>query len=224
MGQHHQTCLTYRHAPLFQIINIQGVGHFTIYDDGSDDDPWSVLRKYAALGLVEFEDMRGHPRASTFEFQLSNLNTCFTNLRARHQKLGLRWLLFTDIDELVLSGNKRQLLTDLLNEEYRDVACMEVARTFYGTSFHHRRPPSHELVTETYLLASPDYADGYPKMLANIYPEGGAFTFSQNATSLHSLFTILTTKWTFCGAPSERFGHSHQPLREVGSQARYHVK
>lgn len=100
-------------------------------------------------------------------------------------ELGLRGVLFTDIDEFVLSRNKGQLLTDLLNEAYRDVACIEVARTLYGTSFHHRRPPPDELVTEIYLLASPDYADGYPKMVVNIFPEGRAF--SQNAMSLYSV-------------------------------------
>ena len=136
------------------------------------------------MGIVEFWDMRGHPQAGSFGFQLSNLNTCFADLRARHAELGLRWLLFTDVDEFVLSGNKNQLLTDLLNEKYRHVACMEVARTYYGTSFYHRRLPQG-LVTENYLLASPDYADGYPKMVANIYPERGGF--SQNATQLHSV-------------------------------------
>lgn len=172
------------HTPPFNTLD-QGVGHFTIYEDGSEDDPWSVLRKYAAVGIVEFWDMRGHPQAGSFGFQLSNLNACFTDLRARHAELGLHWLLFTDVDEFVLSNHKDELLTDLLNEEYRDAACMEVARTFYGTSFCHKRPPQG-LVTETYLLASPDYADGYPqKMLANIYSEGGGF--SQNATQLHSV-------------------------------------
>lgn len=100
--------------------------------------------------------MRGHPQAGSFGFQLTNLNTCFADLQARHAELGLRWLFFPDVDEFVLSNHKDQLLTDLSNKDYGDVACMEVARTFYGTSFYHRRPPQG-LVTENYLLASPDY-------------------------------------------------------------------
>jgi len=163
----------------------QGVGHFTIYDDNSEDDPWSVLRKYVGLGIVEFVDMRGRPGAGSFGLQKNNLNTCFTDLRERYAELGLRWLAFTDVDEFVLSNNKGQLLTDLLNANYKGEACMEVGRTYYGTSFHHRRPRG--LVTETYLLASPDYADGYPKMMANIYPEG---PFQQNATGLFSVHTF----------------------------------
>ena len=126
--------------------------------------------------------MQGRPGAGSFGLQKNNLNTCFTDLRTRYAELGLRWLVFTDVDEFVLSSNKGQLLTDLLNAKYKGEACMEIGRTYYGTSFHHRRPPG--LVTETYLLASPDYADGYPKMMANIYPEG---PFQQNATGLYSV-------------------------------------
>jgi hypothetical protein len=156
-----------------------------IYDDNSDDNPWAVLRKYAGLGVVEYIDLRGHPGAGGFGLQLSNVNECFTSLRARHAELGLRWLIFPDVDEFVLSNNKGQLLTDLLNDRYKGVACMELGRTFYGTAFNHRRPPG--LVTETYLLASRDGEDGYPKMMANIYPEGD---FKQNATGLYSVHNI----------------------------------
>ena len=140
--------------------------------------------------------MRGHPSAGGFGFQLENLNSCFANLCARHSELGLGWLLFTDVDEFVLSNHKDQLLTDLLNDKYADMACMEVGRTYYGTSFHHRRPTSG-LVTENYLLASPDYADGYPKMIANIYPQGRQS--KQNAISLYSC-TTSTTRPTFHAA------------------------
>jgi hypothetical protein len=164
----------------------QGVGHFTIYDDKSTDDPWSVLRKYAGLGIVEVVDMQGHAHGGN-RIQRANLNACFADLRARHAELGLRWLLFTDSDEFALSNNKGQLLTELLNDKYKEEACAVVGRTYYGTSFHHRRPPG--LVTEAYLLASPDYADGYPKLLANIYPEGGSFR--QNATELHSVHNFV---------------------------------
>jgi hypothetical protein len=34
------------------------VGRFIIYDDDSSDDPWSVLQKYVALGIVEYHDLR----------------------------------------------------------------------------------------------------------------------------------------------------------------------
>lgn len=36
----------------------QGVGRFIIYDDDSSDDPWSVLQKYVALGIVEYHDLK----------------------------------------------------------------------------------------------------------------------------------------------------------------------
>lgn len=84
----------------------------------------------------------------------------------------------------MLSNHKDQLSTDLLNEEYGEMACKEVVRMYYGTSFYHRRPPQG-LLTENYLFASPDNADGYPKTVANIFPEGGVFL--QNATRLYSV-------------------------------------
>ena len=38
-------------------------------------------------------------------------------------------------------------------------------------------------MTKTYLLASPDYGDGFPKLLANILPENR----TRNATKLYSI-------------------------------------
>lgn len=179
-------------------IRTQGVGHFVIYDDKSSDDPWSVLRKYAALGIVEVIDLQGHPYGGN-RIQKANLNACFTSLRARHGELGLRWLLFTDIDEFTLSNRKGQLLTDVLLEKYKEAPCIEVGRTFYGSSFHHRRPPG--LVTANYLLASHDFADGYPKLLANIYPEGGSA--QQNVTQLYSVHSFVNQSAIGCAARNE---------------------
>ena len=182
--------------------HLQGVGHFTIYDDSSEDDPWTVLRKYAGLGIVKFVDMRGRPDAGSFKLQKNNLNTCFTDLRARYAELGLRRLIFPDVDEFVLSSNKGQSLTDLLNENYKGEACMEIGRTYYGTSLHHRRPSG--LVTETYLLASPDYADGYPKMMANIYPEDRSDKMQRPCTQC----TTSTIKKKSLAASKKVFGIS----------------
>jgi hypothetical protein len=159
----------------------QGVRKFIIYDDGSDDNPWSVLEKYVALGIVEYHDMTGHWRATSVEHQLDNMNACLTTFRERGPEEGVRWVVFADLDEFVLSSVPGETLSDTLNAKYKGWACLQIARTWYGSSYRHQKPTG--LVTETYLLASPDHADGFPKLIANIRPENR----TRNATKLYSI-------------------------------------
>lgn len=163
---------------------VQGVSKFVIYDDGSEDSPWSVLEKYVALGIVEYHDMMGHPDGGSFKLQLEDMNMCFTSMRERASYDGLRWIMFPDLDKFFLSSIPGETLSETLNSRYNGEACLEVARTWYGSSFQHKKPSGLE--TETYLLASPDYADGFPKMLVNIFPEGK----SRNATQLYSVHNV----------------------------------
>lgn len=69
----------------------QGAGRFIVYDDDSSDDPWSVLEKYAALGILEFHDMKGHPGSGSNELQTNNYNDCFNRVRQHAHEWGLRW-------------------------------------------------------------------------------------------------------------------------------------
>ena len=124
--------------------------------------------------------MLGHPQTSTNELQTNNLNACFRELAQREKKgegTGLRWLMFPDVDEFWMSSEEGETLSEALNSKYDDVPCMEIARTFYGSSFNHKKQPG--LVTENFLLSSPDYLDGYPKMLANLAPTGKNRTVEQ---------------------------------------------
>lgn len=164
----------------------KGVSKFVIFDDGSEDDPWSVLEKYVALGIVEYHNLTGHPEAGSFEFQIRNVNGCFKDLRARSQEEGLRWLLFPDVDEFVMSQTPKETLSQALNARYDGAPCLEVARTYYGSSFIHKRPQKG-LIIENYLLSSPDGADGFPKMIANINPTNA----KRNATALYSIHNIV---------------------------------
>lgn len=159
----------------------QGVRKFIIYDDGSEDNPWSVLEKYVGLGIVEYHDMTGHWRATSVEHQLDNMNECLTTFRERGPEEGVRWVVFADLDEFVLSSVPGETLSDTLNDKYKGWACLQIARTWYGSSYRHQKPTG--LVTETYLLASPDHADGYPKLIANILPENR----TRNVTRLYSI-------------------------------------
>eukprot|EP00952_Eustigmatos_sp_NYUAD-ZCMA_P008755 36351-Eustigmatos_ZCMA.PRE.1 len=74
-------------------------------------------------------------------------------MRQRYQEEGLRWILFPDIDEFHLPQDGTKTLTEVLNEEFDDAACIQVGRTWFGSSYQHKRPVG--LVTENYLLASP---------------------------------------------------------------------
>jgi hypothetical protein len=133
---------------------VQGVSEFIIYDDGSEDDPWSVVEKYAALGIVEYHDMTDHPDRGSATLELDNLNMCFTSMQERASDDGLRWVMFSHLDEFFLSSVPGKTLSETHNVRYKGEACLEVAQTRYGSFFQYRKPSG--LVTETYLL--PDYA------------------------------------------------------------------
>jgi len=93
----------------------------------------------------------------------------------------VRWVVFADLDEFFLSSVPGETLSDTLNAKYKGEACLQISRTWYGSSYRHQKPTG--LVTETYLLASPDYGDGFPKLLAHILPENR----TRNATKLYSI-------------------------------------
>ncbi|GAB5031680.1 udp-n-acetylglucosamine [Nannochloropsis oceanica] len=195
----------------------QGVRKFIIYDDGSDDNPWSVLEKYVALGIVEYHDLAGHRQASSDALQLKVLNECFTTFRERGPEEGIRWVMFTDLDEFVLSSVPGETLSDTLNAKYKGEACLQVARTWYGSSFRHQKPVG--LVTETYLLASPDNADGMPKLIANIHPENR----TSNATALYSVHDFVNQTVIPCVLKKDvkdvRINHYLRSLEEYDKKA-----
>ncbi|KAM3571245.1 hypothetical protein VYU27_006702 [Nannochloropsis oceanica] len=195
----------------------QGVRKFIIYDDGSNDNPWSVLEKYVALGIVEYHDMAGHWQASSFALQLKVLNECFTTFRERGPEDGIRWVMFTDLDEFVLSSVPGETLSDTLNAKYKGEACLQIARTWYGSSFYHQKPVG--LVTETYILASPDHADGMPKLIANIHPENR----TRNATALFSVHDFVNQTVIPCLLKKDvkdvRINHYLRSLEEYDKKA-----
>jgi hypothetical protein len=196
---------------------VQGVSKFIIYDDGSEDDPWSVLEKYAALDIAEYHDMMGHPHGGSFKLQLDNVNKCFTSMRERASHDGMRWIMFPDVDEFFLSSVPGETLSDTLNAKYKGEACLQIARTWYGSSFRHQKPTG--LVTETYLLASPDYGDGYPKLIANIHPDNR----TRNATQLYSVHDFQDQDEIPCKFKNDirdiRINHYLRSLKEYDQKA-----
>lgn len=193
----------------------QGASYFVIYDDSSEDDPWSVLEKYAALGIVDFYDMRGHPDNSSQHLQLQLLNRCFADLRARREELDLHWAIFGDSDEYVLSSNPGQTLTELLNSKYRNSQCLHFQRTLYGSSFY-VEPPKQGLVTETYVLAGKDHGQSHGKLIANLR--------SDNVTRLKNVHRFLDDQHVHCVPKEEvtdvRINHYLRSLRDYDVKVR----
>ena len=107
-------------------------------------------------------------------------------MRERASHDGLRWIMFPAVDEFFLSSVPGETLSDTLNAKYKGEACLQIARTWYGSSYRHQK--STGLVTETYLLASPEYGDGFPKLLANILPENR----TRKVTKLYSIHDLQT--------------------------------
>lgn len=166
---------------------IQGVGKFVIYDDNSIDKPYDVLKAYVDLGIVEYKNLSGHVDTGSNTLQTNNYNECFTRLRADYAKERIRWILFPDIDEFFLSNIPGETLSQTLNMKYEDAPCAEVFRTWFGSSYYHKHLDEGALVTEHFVLASPVGSDGFPKMLANIYPTNA----KTNATALYTVHNIV---------------------------------
>ncbi|EWM26561.1 methyltransferase family [Nannochloropsis gaditana] len=200
---------------------LQGVSKFVIYDDASQDNPWSVLEKYVALGIVEYHNMTGHPNPSSSKLQITSLNTCSKSLRQRAEEEGLRWIAFIDADEFALSSVPNESLSETLNKNYRGEACLAIHRTWYGSSFQHKKPSG--LVIETYLMASSDYGGGIwnGKLIANINPEGKAI----NATTLSTVHSFRKEDNVSCKSQTTirdvRVNHYLRSLEEYSTKA-YH--
>ena len=200
---------------------VQGVGKFVIYDDGSSDNIWSVLEKYVALGIVEHHNISGSPIHGTVNLQTRSMNKCFTMLRERAVEEGLRWIAFPDTDEFVLSSIPNETLSETLNKNYVGEACLRIHRTWYGSSFQHKKPSS--LVTETYLMASSDYGGGIwnPKLIANIYPEGKPM----NATALTVIHNFKDEDKIQCKPQQDikdiRINHYLRSLEEYSKKSVY---
>lgn len=183
---------------------IQGVGKFVIYDDNSIDQPYDILQTYVDLGIVEYKNLSGHVDTGSNSLQANNYNECFARLRLDYEKEHIRWILFPDIDEFFLSNIPGETLTQTLNNNYDDAPCAQIMRTWFGSSYYHKHLPKGALVTEHFILASPVGADGFPKMMANIYPSNA----TTNATALFSVHNIVEQAKVPC-----RFSPNTKDLR-----------
>lgn len=169
---------------------LQGVGKFIVYDDGSTDEPVPrALRWLMELGIVEYERIPDDdPFAGTEELQWIQMNACLSRLHGVKEQEQVRWAAFLDVDEFMYPVQPRHAsLSQLLNKRWRDVDCMYVERTYYGTSLRHRRPPADSLVISSYVMRSPLHEDGYPKVLVNLSPH-----LQRHVQSLYSVHAITS--------------------------------
>jgi hypothetical protein len=82
--------------------------------------------------------------AGSVTLQMKILNECFTTFRERGPEEGIRWVMFTDLDEFVLSSVPIETLSDTLNAKYKGEACfrsrglgMDRRFTIGGRGFSH---------------------------------------------------------------------------------------
>lgn len=149
---------------------LQGAGKIIIYDDASTDNPYSILEKFIKLGLVEYIHVSSdYDLSGTEDLQFEKMNECLELVRTIRQRAGLRFVLFSDLDEFTYPVQDNRTLSDVLNREHDREPCLLLPRTYYGTSLKHRTPSSG-LVIENYFMRSPIGDDGFPKVVVHLEP------------------------------------------------------
>ncbi len=106
----------------------QGVEKFYIYDNDSTDNTADVLAPYIAEGLVEYTFVPGQRQ------QIPVYDDCI----ARH-RLEMRWLIFLDLDEFIVTSGGVRLLDFLRRMEPYPV--VEVNWLVYGSGGEKVRRP-----------------------------------------------------------------------------------
>lgn len=85
-----------------------GVQKFYLYDNGSDDDTYSVLQEYINEGVVEYSFFPGEKK------QLQAYNDA-----VRRHRFQSKYMLFLDCDEFVRSTNEKSLA-----ENIEEIVCL----------------------------------------------------------------------------------------------------
>ena len=118
---------------------VVGVQHFFLYDNGSEDDIYEVLRGYINHGIV-----------TIVSFPMRGLQRDAYNHALRFYGGATEWLAYFDIDEFLVPENDETLPTIL--SRFPRAEQVLVSRKEFCFSGHRERPEG--LVTEAYTLAS----------------------------------------------------------------------
>lgn len=120
---------------------IQGITKFLLYDNGSTDNPASVLRRYIESGLVELIPYPGKiMQVKAYTDSLLRLRDC------------ARWVAFIDLDEFIVPTEGKKSIVEMVDEimtAYPHAGGIAIGWWMFGSSHHEHRPEG--LVIENYL-------------------------------------------------------------------------
>jgi hypothetical protein len=116
---------------------LQGVSHFTIYDNDSNDSTTDILESYAKLGIVTRIPWEGR--------QLEAYNRYISE-----HKLSSDWTAFIDVDEFLYSSQGTSTFQEVLHS-FEGFAGLIVNWMFFGTSGF-KKYDKNKLVIERFTL------------------------------------------------------------------------
>lgn len=117
-----------------------GIEHFYLYDNDSDDNSKQILRKYISSGIVTFRTMHGFKRQ----------HDAYNDALNRYSKES-KFLAFIDLDEFIYTDHLD--LYELLNNNLVDKKSALVLNwLIFGSSGHTKKPKGY--IIEYYLYRS----------------------------------------------------------------------
>ena len=141
-----------------------GAERFFLYDNGSTDEHWDVLRPYLEDGVVIVHDWPSRERPQEPAF-----NDCLKRYGPES-----RWIAFIDLDEYLFSPTLEPL-TEIL-PEYEQHPGVVASWVMFGTSGHETKPPG--LTIENFIWRK-DYPPGTIEQVKSIVdPSRTSFAMS----------------------------------------------
>lgn len=105
-----------------------GVEKFFIYDNGSTDDTYNILKPYIEKGIVDYIYFPG------YRMQLAAYDDCLS----RH-RFDVEWIAFIDIDEFIVPV--RDLSIPQFLSSFDEAAAVEINWLVYGSSGLQKKSP-----------------------------------------------------------------------------------
>jgi glycosyl transferase family 92 len=141
--------------------NMLGVEHFFIYENNSDDDPRTVLKRYINHGLV-----------TLVEFPVNGVQVPAYRHAVHFFGHSTRWLSQLDLDEFIVPKIDPDIPTML--ERLGEVDRVDLPWRNFGFSGHRTRPSG--LVIENYVMAEDIPEGGVPVIAVKSISRSSAIT------------------------------------------------
>lgn len=166
----------------------QGIQHFHLYDNGSEDHPETVLEKLGRHDITLYKT--SGPRK-----QLEAYNDCLDRLRGKST-----WLAFLDLDEFIVPAPGETLPGILQDFEDPHYGGLGIHWQCFGSSGHEERPEG--LQTEAYRFRAPiDWPWWNWHVKSIVRPERVfMMTTPHHATYLQNFFPV-TERHEFLNGP-----------------------